>query len=208
MTKTRDLERSQNEILDGAEACFVAKGFAGASMSEIAKASGVTQSLIHYHFNNKANLWNEVKRRRLKVCFETIERFEFDSSENEESILTSFIKIYFDVFRENPGFSRLIGWQGVSVQGKTDSDSNAIEPEEAILKDVMAVIKKYQKSGIIRKDIDAPYLVISLFSLITGWFQSKEGNLQRKSFALKARKADDEYLNTIVKIFLQGALAQ
>ena len=55
MTAVRrhDPEASRAAILDAAERTFVDKGFAGASMSEIAERSGVTKSLIHHHFGRR-----------------------------------------------------------------------------------------------------------------------------------------------------------
>ncbi|MBC8072705.1 MAG: helix-turn-helix transcriptional regulator, partial [Deltaproteobacteria bacterium] len=61
--RRHDPEASRAAILDAAEATFVEKGFAGASMSEIAERSSVTKSLIHHHFGSKEALWSEVKRR-------------------------------------------------------------------------------------------------------------------------------------------------
>lgn len=49
-------------ILHAAEGEFGIKGFDGASLIAIAKEAGVTQPLIHYHYTNKLELWNEVIR--------------------------------------------------------------------------------------------------------------------------------------------------
>lgn len=51
-------------ILDAAETVFANSGYDGASMREIATIAGVAQALIHYHFKNKAQLFEALVARR------------------------------------------------------------------------------------------------------------------------------------------------
>jgi len=60
-TSSRDL------ILDAAEKVFAHFGFEGASMREIATECGISQALLHYHFQNKDNLYEEIFARRSRV---------------------------------------------------------------------------------------------------------------------------------------------
>lgn len=57
-------------ILHAAEGEFGIKGFDGASLITIAKKADVTQPLIHYHYKNKLELWNEV----IRSLFGTLEK--------------------------------------------------------------------------------------------------------------------------------------
>ena len=56
MSKTKEI------ILEAALAVFIEKGFAGASISQIAKAAKINQSLIYHHFASKEDLWVCVKK--------------------------------------------------------------------------------------------------------------------------------------------------
>lgn len=47
-------------ILDAAEKQFLEKGFAMASMTEIAKQAGCNQALVHYYFRTKEKLFNSI----------------------------------------------------------------------------------------------------------------------------------------------------
>lgn len=51
-------------ILDAAERVFAVSGYDGASMREISLQAGVAQGLIHYHFQNKAQLFESMVKRR------------------------------------------------------------------------------------------------------------------------------------------------
>jgi len=61
---TKGKGKKFNAILDSAEDVFAASGFSGASMREIADKADVAQALIHYHFKNKDQLFEEVVARR------------------------------------------------------------------------------------------------------------------------------------------------
>lgn len=51
-------------ILDSAELAFAEQGYEGASLRQIANDAGVAQALIHYHFKNKAQLFEAMVARR------------------------------------------------------------------------------------------------------------------------------------------------
>lgn len=59
-----DGEATKRAILEAAEVIFASHGFEGTPMREIAKRANVKQSLVHYHFETKDYLWEEVVRRR------------------------------------------------------------------------------------------------------------------------------------------------
>ncbi|WP_299349450.1 TetR/AcrR family transcriptional regulator [uncultured Shimia sp.] len=65
----KDLDQPRREsrfgsILDAAELVFAESGYDGASMREIASKADVAQALIHYHFKNKAQLFEAMVARR------------------------------------------------------------------------------------------------------------------------------------------------
>ena len=49
---------------------FADRGFDGVSTTELAKAAGVTQPLIHYHFKSKKALWQTIVRNSFAVLNE------------------------------------------------------------------------------------------------------------------------------------------
>ena len=57
-------------ILEIALTAFADRGFDGVSTTELAKAAGVTQPLIHYHFKSKKALWQTVVRNSFAVLNE------------------------------------------------------------------------------------------------------------------------------------------
>src|SRR5580658_7190922 len=57
---------TRGRILTAAERLFAERGFDGASMPAIAKASGITAGAIYKHFDSKADLFFEVVRRAVQ----------------------------------------------------------------------------------------------------------------------------------------------
>lgn len=49
-------ERTRNQILDAAAEAFEARGFAGASLSDILARAGVTKGALYFHFASKEDL--------------------------------------------------------------------------------------------------------------------------------------------------------
>src|ERR1700722_9737807 len=56
-------KKTPTAVLRAAERVFAKQGFAGTSMRDISRASGVSQPLIHHYFRTKRDLYNEIKRQ-------------------------------------------------------------------------------------------------------------------------------------------------
>ncbi|NBD30969.1 MAG: TetR family transcriptional regulator [Alphaproteobacteria bacterium] len=69
--------RKFDEVLDGARRVFMANGFEGASVDEIAKAAGVSKATLYSYFPDKRLLFAEVARieseRQAKLSLDEID---------------------------------------------------------------------------------------------------------------------------------------
>jgi AcrR family transcriptional regulator len=59
-----DKQKSEAVILDAAEACFAEMGFNGTSVRAIGEKAGLNPALVHYYFQSKELLFEEVVARR------------------------------------------------------------------------------------------------------------------------------------------------
>jgi AcrR family transcriptional regulator len=69
-TRERRLERTRSLLLDAAEEVFADKGFAPASLDDIASAAGYTKGAIYKHFATKEDLFFAVSDRYWRRYFE------------------------------------------------------------------------------------------------------------------------------------------
>jgi TetR/AcrR family transcriptional regulator, acrAB operon repressor len=63
-----DAEATRHQILDAAEAEFLARGVAHTRLQDVAAAAGVTRGAIYWHFQDKAELFNAMMERALLPC--------------------------------------------------------------------------------------------------------------------------------------------
>ena len=77
----------RRQILDGARAVFLSRGFDAASMGEIAKAAGVSKGTLYVYFENKEELFEAIVHEQCEVQAEGL--FDLDPDDNDvEGVLT------------------------------------------------------------------------------------------------------------------------
>ena len=109
--KDANPEQTQATILDAAEDEFADQGFHGTRMVAIAKRAGVTHGLLHYYFDSKDGLYEEVVGRLLGRHQQLFEKLQADHHvlTVREVVLESF-----DLFWEHPNQVRIMLWEMAS----------------------------------------------------------------------------------------------
>jgi TetR/AcrR family acrAB operon transcriptional repressor len=65
MRRTKeDAAQTRAQLLEAALHCFQEKGYVGTTLDDIAQQAGTTRGAIHWHFGNKAQLFNTLVRER------------------------------------------------------------------------------------------------------------------------------------------------
>jgi AcrR family transcriptional regulator len=98
--------------LDAAEKRFAALGFAGASMKSIAHDAEVAQGLLHYHFNNKIELYKGVIARRAgainEARFARLAKVDLSAPDAVELVFEAFLAPPFDTGGANTGYPQML----------------------------------------------------------------------------------------------------
>jgi len=94
-------ENTENHILIAAREVFIAKGFEGARMQEIADHAGINKALLHYYFRSKEKLFEAVFSEVASNLFPAMKQMLEAELELKEKI-TLFIRIYLKALDENP----------------------------------------------------------------------------------------------------------
>lgn len=97
-----DKEKTTEElILDAAKEVFVRKGFAAASMQEIADEAGMNKALLHYYFRSKEKLF-QAAFTSIFAKFIPKAMSIFCSEKPLNKRIEFFVEEYMDLLLENP----------------------------------------------------------------------------------------------------------
>jgi TetR/AcrR family transcriptional regulator len=201
-TRTNNPELSQARILASAQTLFIERGFAGTSMSAIAKHSGVTQSMIHHYFGSKEALWRAVK----KLSYDEYLTHQQQLLDLDEGDIGKFaqhsISSRFHFFQKNPQMSRLLSWLQIM------EDPSGMETGQEVGRQLLDKIRQAQAAGQIRGDIEPENILAMSLALTTHWFQSRHVIENLTGISPKDREtADSAYLNAVLKVFMDGLKA-
>ena len=88
--------RTEQKILDAAEAIFHEKGFDGARMQEIADQASINKGLLHYYFKSKDALFDaifNVAVKRMSGNINSILQMEISLEEKIDLIIDSYMNL-------------------------------------------------------------------------------------------------------------------
>lgn len=191
-------EATKRAIIDAAEKLFVNKGFAATSVSDVAAKANVTKSLIHHHFGSKEALWEATaKKYRGNVERYIDEVLSLGTDSWGPAFFSNTIPGYFDWIRRHQNLYMMQTWLAAERRNPL------VEPQPR-LKHIFEAIAREQERGIIRKDVDAYFIMLALWAMIETWIPYRRIFSNRIGIDLDSPEADKKYIDAVVKIFLKG----
>lgn len=123
-TKADQRAATMEQIFDAAEALFAKHGLYGVTLKEVAQKVGVHQSLLHYYFKDKKELFDAVIARRAPV---TIERRmaaldDYEAQAAGKPTVEGALHAYLDADLELYGNGD-IGWHNFGMLGAQMSNT-------------------------------------------------------------------------------------
>lgn len=152
---SKHFDQARESILQASLENFAAKGFAGASISQIAKSAGIHQSLIYHYFENKKELWQAVKTYLIEENKSSY--LDMDENLSVDKLIEGYITSRFNFYREQPLVLRMTLWQRLE-----DNPGELSHPKAHYTGTFYDILVKKQKQGCINKDIDLNWFVIML----------------------------------------------
>ncbi|MGB8332164.1 MAG: TetR/AcrR family transcriptional regulator [Polyangiales bacterium] len=115
--KDANREQTRSTILDAAEDEFANRGFDGTRMVAIAERAGVTHGLLHYYFESKERLYEQVVSRLFRRHQELFERLGVDGNPltTRQLVLESF-----DLFWKHPNQVQIMLWEMASGDDRVE----------------------------------------------------------------------------------------
>src|SRR3954447_11088375 len=90
----------RRQIMDGARKVFLAQGFEGASMNDIAKVAGVSKGTLYVYFQDKERLFAAVVEEERYAHMHVI--FDFDHANSDVPAILTRIGTEMAAFLSNP----------------------------------------------------------------------------------------------------------
>ncbi|MEM7136012.1 MAG: TetR/AcrR family transcriptional regulator [Myxococcota bacterium] len=206
MTKRRyDPEAARDDILDAAERLFAGKGFDGVSTAAIAKEAGVSQSQIHYHFDTKQKLWDQVMGRRFADYFAAQSLLLDDQQTDELARLRDSIASYWRFFEKYPNYVKLLSRADLdrAPTVRPEDEGPAEEMADELMVRGAEIIAAAQRSGAIRDDVRPEFVILGFLSLVAHWFHTGR-HIMPDRHDVAADHHQQEYLDFITRVYLRG----
>lgn len=193
-------DATRTTILAAARRLFVAHGFAGASLSDIAAAAGVTKSLIHHHFGSKQGLWDAMKEE-FAASYTGHLSSVIVGQQADVGLLRDSLTRYFEFLRQNPDEVRLLAW--LFLEGKNECPQGELD----LLRLGAERLREGQAQGRIRGDLQPGYILAVALCAMVRWFQNRE-LFQPLLPAGSAEQHDDGFRDALLAILAEGVTAR
>ena len=175
-----DWGTAREALLEAAAQEFAEFGFRGASVSRIAKRTGVTQPLINHHFGSKEGLFREVLDWVFSDMQDALGAAMDPELSSREQLLEIARQIVF-FFAKRPELARI-------VNTETNHPSEAFDHLfttylEPIMKITQALMKKAKRDGELPADLDPRHVHFIVAGAAMQPFTEPE--IARRAFGLE-----------------------
>ena len=194
--RKRDPEATCECIRCAAQSLFAEKGYAATSTAEIARAAGVTKSLIHHHFGGKEQLWVAVLDDVFQAEQEELHAILEAGELSAEYIVESMTRI-FELYRSRPEAVRMLAWQYLDLTGIDECPNKALEHG-------VSLISRGQEAGLVRDDVEPANALMIFLGLVEFYFQSRATKGPLMNVDLCTPEAERRYLQDAIAVFLAG----
>lgn len=160
-------DTGREAILRAARTEFARAGFHGARMRDIAQRAGVSQGLLHHHFNGKEGLWNAVGEQASAEFLAYVDKVASPDTFDAHSV-TAAIRTYLRYWREHPDAFRINLWR--LLDGPTEERRKR---SRTLSQRAVPLIKRAQEHGFVRSDMPTGLVLCIAGSLVQFWLHSR-----------------------------------
>lgn len=158
-------KNTQKRILKVAEEEFLMKGFSGARITEIAQRVGVNHAMLHYYFNSKEQLFEQVMDEKIAQLQESVTTvFEVEDMPVVEKIVEVVVR-HFEFLCQNPDLPRFVINEAIARPEYIEKIKQEALP---VLKDSVAHLQRdldaAARKGEVRQ-MDAATLLMDILSV-------------------------------------------
>jgi len=157
--RTRIQVENEEKILDGGLEIFSRYGYRGATVDQIAEASGMSKPNMLYYFRRKHDIYVAVLKRTLTMWLQPLEEISASGDPAEE--LTRYIGKKLEFSRTNPQESRLFASE--IIQGAPQLRPVLERQVHDLVEQKAAVLRTWAREGKII-DVDPCHLIFMIWA--------------------------------------------
>ena len=170
--RSRDADRTREEILRAAMAEFAGHGFGGARMGAIAERSGVDKKLIYYYFAGKDELFLAVLEQTYADIRAAERELHLEASDPLEAIRT-LVAFTWGYYLAHPEFLALLNSENMHRAGHLKRSHRIRQMNSPLIEVLADVLVRGEQSGELRPGIDPMQLYISIAGLAYFYLSNK-----------------------------------
>ncbi|MGB9071834.1 MAG: TetR/AcrR family transcriptional regulator [Terriglobales bacterium] len=184
-------DRRMGEILDHATAVFCDKGYEGASMRDLSRASGMSLAGLYYYFESKERLLYLIQKHTFTTILEKLKQ-RLEGVADPEQRIRIFILNHLQYFVTNQRGLKVLSHEDEALKNGLGSEIAGIKREYYRL--CLGLLEDFRRAKGV--DFNARTAVMSLFGMINWiytWYNPRvDGNAEDL-----ARQMGDIVLNGI-----------
>jgi len=169
-------DRRLSEILAHATDVFDEKGYEGASMRDLSRASGMSLAGLYYYFESKEKLLYLIQRHAFTTILERLRR-RLDGVTDPEARIRVFILNHLEYFLANQKAMKVLSHEDEVLKNGHGSEIAAIKREYVhICVDLLEQLKQERSL-----DFSSRTAALSLFGMmnwIYTWYKPRDGNAE------------------------------
>src|ERR1700709_557935 len=199
--RTRDADRTQQEILRAAMAVFSESGLTGARMETIAERANVNKRLIYYYFSNKEALFLAALETTYADIREAERELRLESLEPPEAV-RRLVAFTWHHYLKHPEFLTLLNNENLHRAKHLKTSKRIREMNSPLVQLLGEVLERGRREGVFRGGVDPVHLYISIAGL--AYFYLSNNPTLSTIFArdLMTPKALSERLSHITEVVM------
>ena len=199
--RTRDDDRTQQEILAAAMDEFAERGLGGARIDSIAERAGVNKRLIYYYFGGKDELFLAVLEQTYRDIREAERALHLELTDPADAV-RRLVAFTWNHYLAHPEFLTLLNSENLHRARHLKQSKRIREMNSPLIQTLGDVLERGRRKGVFRGGVDPVHLYISIAGL--SYFYLSNNHTLSTIFArdLMAPKALSERLSHITEVVM------
>lgn len=187
-------------ILAEALQLFAERGFDGVSVSDVAKAAGVSKANIFHHFGNKQTLYMEVLKSSLNEFSQLTEYLQPQRAPIEQR-LQHFLQAQAAHLKQHQQSAQVVLRELLENRSEV-TQQLAEQTTDAQFRQLLALLQEGQQTGEIRAEVDLTAMMVMMLGAVVFSFQAR--SLLRNQPEAEFTNDPEQYSRLMADILLHG----